>query len=529
MKLNRMLSLVLVFSMLMTFACVPVSAQQITFSDIDGAHWAYEFVKQLVEDGTVKGYEDGSFRPDGTVTRAEFVKMIGKGQTVKEKDYIDVPKNHWGYDYIMAAGFKTEDEKFLPDTPITRAEVLELLWMRSGSKEGVVAPGVIKNQAEVKDSAAWGYTYGIMIGNDGYNLRLEDQLTRAEAAALIIRGRNYASATPVNFKDTVSEELLKRVVLQSGLFDFDTSDLSRKVTNGELAMAVMRLMYGEDDPFVTKVVEGTADCKYGEQWAEVASSYLNITDYTEKMVNTEAKFVDALAALVVAAVGKHEGSNVKLGDGYEGVELSGNIKMPLQFAKGAEIFFDTTATFNPDKDVTLKDIALILIQIDGTYGLKSSYANGRKIDEQIQKDLDKYPSNWKDYEVILEAVPAYVYEEADSEEGFMQNYDFAREYPAFMFNALTRLAKASSKDPYVIKFTYYPELLKSNDKFHIAMKAKMTVATGNSSITFKEVFGEQFKGEDQPIKNCFVEIVTATPMNTAIYPETDLIITKVID
>jgi len=48
---------------------------EVTFSDIDG-HWAKNYILKAVSNGWIKGYEDGTFRPDTFVTRAEAVTMI---------------------------------------------------------------------------------------------------------------------------------------------------------------------------------------------------------------------------------------------------------------------------------------------------------------------------------------------------------------------------------------------------------------------------------------------------------------------
>ena len=46
------------------------------FSDVEASHWAYPYINELTEKGIINGYEDGSYRPDGTVTRAEFIKLM---------------------------------------------------------------------------------------------------------------------------------------------------------------------------------------------------------------------------------------------------------------------------------------------------------------------------------------------------------------------------------------------------------------------------------------------------------------------
>ncbi|MBQ1211095.1 MAG: S-layer homology domain-containing protein, partial [Clostridia bacterium] len=74
--------LVLLLSALMVFSTCAISVSAMTFTDLNESHWAYANVQTLVNDGTVKGYEDGSFKPEGTVTRAEFVKMLGTSSVV---------------------------------------------------------------------------------------------------------------------------------------------------------------------------------------------------------------------------------------------------------------------------------------------------------------------------------------------------------------------------------------------------------------------------------------------------------------
>ena len=50
------------------------------------SHWAYGAVKALKEKGVISGYADGSFAPDRTVTREEFVKMIVTAFSLENAD-----------------------------------------------------------------------------------------------------------------------------------------------------------------------------------------------------------------------------------------------------------------------------------------------------------------------------------------------------------------------------------------------------------------------------------------------------------
>ena len=46
--------------------------------DVPPGHWAYEAIEQLVRDGIIEGYPDGTFRPNRTMSRAEFAQAIAR-------------------------------------------------------------------------------------------------------------------------------------------------------------------------------------------------------------------------------------------------------------------------------------------------------------------------------------------------------------------------------------------------------------------------------------------------------------------
>ncbi len=76
------------------------------FSDTAG-HWAKEYIADFARLGYLKGYEDGTFRPDEQITRAEFTAVINR--IVKNSNaplgniFTDVPDTHWAKDDILKA------------------------------------------------------------------------------------------------------------------------------------------------------------------------------------------------------------------------------------------------------------------------------------------------------------------------------------------------------------------------------------------------------------------------------------------
>lgn len=108
-------------------------AQAPTFPDIQ-SHWARSFIEVLAARGVIRGFPDGTFRPDEAVTRAQFAAMIRQAfqqRAVKRTgtQFVDVPINYWGYEAIQAAyrlGFLQgyPNNIFIPEQNIPRVQVL---------------------------------------------------------------------------------------------------------------------------------------------------------------------------------------------------------------------------------------------------------------------------------------------------------------------------------------------------------------------------------------------------------------------
>lgn len=104
-------------------------------SDIAG-HWAEQAVRQLVDKGVISGLPDGTFQPDLTVTRAEFVTMINKSLGIAPVygpgRFSDVKAGDWFAGQVEAAaraGYVTgnPDGTFSPYRPITREQAAAML------------------------------------------------------------------------------------------------------------------------------------------------------------------------------------------------------------------------------------------------------------------------------------------------------------------------------------------------------------------------------------------------------------------
>ena len=107
------------------------------FKDVAAKHWASAFVARAANLGIVKGYPDGSFRPNGKITRAEGLAMVARFDGISEETYAnqfpDVNDKLWAAK-IVAGAYKAgilkylEGRAFDPNKPLTRAETVEMLY-----------------------------------------------------------------------------------------------------------------------------------------------------------------------------------------------------------------------------------------------------------------------------------------------------------------------------------------------------------------------------------------------------------------
>ena len=83
----------------------------ITFNDVNSQHWAATYIEEISALGIMTGMNASTFNPEGTLTRAQAVKVLNR---LFERELVtnevplfsDVPSNHWAFDEIQAAAKK---------------------------------------------------------------------------------------------------------------------------------------------------------------------------------------------------------------------------------------------------------------------------------------------------------------------------------------------------------------------------------------------------------------------------------------
>ena len=146
-----------------------------TFNDVAKDCWAANYIGYMQQFGIVTGYEDGSFRPDAPVTRAEFAAIASRFEKLTQgsASFTDVPDTHWAVRYINFAatrGWVTgyEDGSFKPEHSITRAEVAAVtcrLLERSADQTYIRSHiGELRTFADVTENH-WAYWYAMEAAN----------------------------------------------------------------------------------------------------------------------------------------------------------------------------------------------------------------------------------------------------------------------------------------------------------------------------------------------------------------------------
>lgn len=178
------------------------SLVSVNFPDVIQGKYGYTAIMDLASHGIIKGYSDGTFKPDHTVNRAEFAKLLIEGlypEEVKGDGYCfpDVT-NQWFAPYVCAmkrlgwvTGYK--DGTYKPERTLSRAEGLKIvvtsLYVPLDSQIDL-PPGVPQN--------AWFSPYVREAIDRGVLLEAtflpQASSTRADAAVWMFRARKVVNA-----------------------------------------------------------------------------------------------------------------------------------------------------------------------------------------------------------------------------------------------------------------------------------------------------------------------------------------------
>ncbi|MCR8743799.1 S-layer homology domain-containing protein [Romboutsia lituseburensis] len=171
----------------------------VEFSDINN-HWAKKQIEEFSTKGFIGGYSDNTFKPNKTITRAEFVKIINNVYGFKDKGierFNDVQINNWFYDDVckaVKAGYINgkSDNTFEPNQNITREEVAVILTNINKNKDNNTDKlNQFKDGSQTstwaKSSVEGSIEANYVDGYDDNTIRPKAHITRAEAVTILSR------------------------------------------------------------------------------------------------------------------------------------------------------------------------------------------------------------------------------------------------------------------------------------------------------------------------------------------------------
>ena len=156
-----------------------------SFPDVGPEDWYNNAVSTMANGGILKGYEDGTFRPMASITRAEFATIairFFRDDAAAEEQFSDV-EGHWGEAYINMAAEKGlikgyPDSSFRPDEPITRAEAITIInrLLERHPHKDKLSDGMIAWPDNADDSA-WYYAE-VQEATNSHAYEMEDGVER---------------------------------------------------------------------------------------------------------------------------------------------------------------------------------------------------------------------------------------------------------------------------------------------------------------------------------------------------------------
>lgn len=188
-------------------------ATDISFNDV-ASHWAKSYVDLLSHKLIVDGYEDGSFGPERSITRAEFAAIVARSlgldtSASSSSTFSDVQSGDW-YAGVVSAAVQSglvdgyEDGTFRPNAQINREElaamvVRALAYAGKDVKVSSTEQDALLAKFADADSIVWGQAElaaavkaGIVDGMTDTTIAPRNDATRAQAAAMLNRLLNNA-------------------------------------------------------------------------------------------------------------------------------------------------------------------------------------------------------------------------------------------------------------------------------------------------------------------------------------------------
>ncbi len=167
------------------------------FNDVMKERWSNKAIATMANGGYLKGYEHGGFEPSDNITRAEFVTIAARllgfnADAPTASTRLKDTKGHWAEEYInyvtsirLINGY--EDDTFRPDRSITRAEVMKIV--NSMLNRLVNEEGLVEDAKRWTDNSASAWYYYDVIEATNSHAFSRTENTKYEKWAAVLENK----------------------------------------------------------------------------------------------------------------------------------------------------------------------------------------------------------------------------------------------------------------------------------------------------------------------------------------------------
>jgi hypothetical protein len=305
--------------------------------------WAKDQIETWVDKGLISGYSDGSFKPNNSVSRAEFVTLVTKVFNFTEESdesFVDVPDGSW-YESAVLKAYKAgiiqgyEGNMFKPNGYITREEAAAMVV------RAYELTGESDKELDFSDSdmiSDWAAEYVSILKENGYvsgtgdnKFEPKSKITRAQTVVMLnnvmgmlVSGEEYSKDISGNLVINKANSVLKDMKITGDVY------ITEGVGDGEVTfdgveIAGNVIIKGGGDGSGTKAYGDIANCLIFANTRVLGSISLNKLSGAAKVVAVGSSELNKVRAFTTVLL---EETQLTSGKGFGAVEIPKEAKNP---------------------------------------------------------------------------------------------------------------------------------------------------------------------------------------------------------
>lgn len=368
------------------------------FSDVPKDYWANDIITKMSDKGIINGYEDGTFRPDAFLNRAEFATIMTKVLNLDDRVYLkssfeDIKIEDWEHNFAEAVKdylvTYERDGKLYFDSyePAVREDVIVALvkalkWDTESLENKVedIFSDADKLGEGLEKYIVSAYENGLIKGYEDKTINPKGTITRAETMALVNKVLNDEQENEVKNEEKGDTE--------EYLFKINGVEYSKEQFENyyNLQKSALKQFLGEGeevDEYIKEMTQSVfVEMKFILQNAEKKGVVLTDEDILEIEKEMSLEDIDELLELSNLT---EEGYREILNDAY----LEKRLQSTLEKEELENIEIDKYFVDNPERLYKYNIRHILFSTVDEETGFSKSEDEIKKIEEKANEVLTK--------------------------------------------------------------------------------------------------------------------------------------------